>query len=345
VLSGQLEFATFAKLVGLLVPFVVSYALPLGVLTGVLLVLGRMSSDREITAMRSAGLSLVRIATPVVIFALLGVAAGVGINFYAMPRARVTYHEELTRAVQQNPLSFIVPKTFIRDFPGTIVFVNDKQGPVLKDVWIWKLDPQHRARTFVHAQSGRVEYDEANNRLLVTLDNFTSQEFDRKDPEDLSRAPLVAASDKYADVLPLDRLFLRQSPRQKMQWMTFGELFAEWRRVGAERAATPAARTELDRQRLKLQITIHEKFATAFSVLSFALIGSPLGLKVSRKETSANLGIALALAMGYYFLTIAVGWLDQHPSLRPDLLIWGPNLVFQALGMWMIWRVDRSSGG
>ena len=46
-------------------------------------------------------------------------------------------------------------------------------------------------------------------------------------------------------------------------------------------------------------------------MLSFALIAIPLGIKVSRKETSANLGLAVALAMAYYIVTIMVGWVDN----------------------------------
>jgi len=77
-------------------------------------------------------------------------------------------------------------------------------------------------------------------------------------------------------------------------------------------------------------------------VLSFALIAIPLGIKVSRKETSANLGIALALAMAYYFATIVVSWFDGQTALRPDLLMWLPNVVFQVLGFWMFYRADRA---
>jgi lipopolysaccharide export system permease protein len=93
---------------------------------------------------------------------------------------------------------------------------------------------------------------------------------------------------------------------------------------------------------MRVQITIQEKFATAFSVLSFALVAIPLGIKVSRKETSANLGLGLLLALGYYFASIVVGWLDNYPALRPDLIVWLPNIVFQGLGLWLFYRVDRS---
>ena len=45
--------------------------------------------------------------------------------------------------------------------------------------------------------------------------------------------------------------------------------------------------------------------------------------------------------MAYYFCMIVVGWVDNRPELRPDLLMWLPNLVFQSLGIWMLVRVDR----
>ena len=74
LLSGQLSIGVFLRLIWLLVPAVAIYSLPLGMLTGVLLTLGRLSADSEITAMRAAGLSLARIARPVWILGALGAA-------------------------------------------------------------------------------------------------------------------------------------------------------------------------------------------------------------------------------------------------------------------------------
>jgi len=67
----------------------------------------------------------------------------------------------------------------------------------------------------------------------------------------------------------------------------------------------------------------------------------PLGIKVSRRETSANFGVALILTLSYYLLNVAVKALDRHPEYRPDLLIWVPNLVIIGLGVWMFTRLDK----
>jgi lipopolysaccharide export system permease protein len=127
--------------------------------------------------------------------------------------------------------------------------------------------------------------------------------------------------------------------RTKLKELPYAQLMETWRKLGQPDPAVPAA--EREQQRMKVQIVIHEKLSTAFSVLSFALVAIPLGIRVSRKETTANLGIALLLAMGYYFTTVVAGWVDNRPELRPDLLMWVPNLAFQALGGWMFYKVDR----
>jgi len=338
-LAGQLPLDTFVHLMGLTVVVVISYALPPGILTGVLLVLGRMSSDREITAIRGSGVSVAGISAPIFFFALLSTGLSLAVNFYFMPRAKVAYETELAEAIRANPLSFIVPKTFIRDFPGKVIYVGEKHGAELRDFWGWELDRQNRVVQFGRAKSGHIEYDEAHNQLVVTLNDLQAEVHDRQDPENPAKVHRDLGAGRATFNLSLDRITGNQTVRVKMKWMTFDQLMAEWRRLGRPDPKVPAA--ERERARIKIQTVIQEKFATAFSVLSFALIAIPLGIKVSRKETSANLGVALVLAMGYYFATVIVGWCDNRPAWRPDLLMWLPNFGFQSLGAWMFYKVDR----
>lgn len=341
VLAGQLSPAMFGELVITLVPFAVSLALPMGLLTGVLLTLGRLSADSEITAMRAVGLSLPRIARPILLLALLGAMLGLYFNFEAMPRARVTYERNFAAAVAANPLKLIVPKTFIRNFSNCVIYVNEKEGSLMKDVWLWKLDDQKRVKTLIHAESGTIDYDEATNELIVTLTQARVENRNEKDPESFIESPYVASFGKIeAARLPLDRFFGHGGVHIKPEWLTLGPLQVERARLAA---LTPPKGEEQQfaRERMKIELVYHDKINTAVAVFSLALLGVPLGIKVSRRETSANFGVALLLTLGYYLLTVAVKALDRHPEYRPDLLLWVPNLIIIVLGVWLFSRIDK----
>ncbi len=341
MLAGQFDLDTFLRLAALLIPFAISFALPMGILTGVLLTLGRLSADSEITAMRAAGISVGRVAQPVLILAGLGAALAVYINFESAPWARVQFHREFAEAVRTNPLAIIVPKTFIRDFKGAVIYVGAKDGANLRDIWLWDLDSESRVRRLVRAESGRLEYDEASNSLIPTLLRATIEERDPENPESFTKSPRIASVERFEEIrIPLDRYFGQNFVRIKQEWLPYRELLAARAKHAAE-VPTPDKRAEHTLQQLKFALIIQEKINLSLAVFSFALIGVPLGIKVSRRETSANLGLALLLVLGYYIVTAAVKVLDKRPDLRPDLLLWLPNLIFIGLGLWLFQRIDK----
>ncbi len=348
LLAGQLPFTSFVHLVLLLIPYVAYYALPLGMLTGVLLTLGRLSSDSEVTAMRAAGMSVLRIARPALVLAGLGCGLGLWIGFESMPWARVQYHRELATAERANPLSYILPKTFIRDFPGYVIYISEKNagrrdGTDIRDVWIWSLDGKRRVIRFVRAESGRVDYDAETNEFLISLHNAREEDHDAKAPDVFDeplKVPTVGQVDNYR--LSLARYFGTQTVHQKLQWMTYRELQDERLRL---KAAPPGPGGEPQRRQDLMRVALAEqdKINMALAIFTFTFVGVPLGIRVSRRETSANLGVAVVLALGYYLLIVAIGWLDRHPEYRPDLLYWGPNLLLLGLGAFLLRRLDRTA--
>ena len=342
-LAGQIEFGMMVRLLLLLFPYVVVYALPAGILTGVLLTLGRLSADSEVTAMRAAGIGLLRVARPVFVLGGLGMALALYSNFESMPWARVQYHRELADAMRANPLSFLVPKTFIRDFKGYVVYVRDRPagGGLLRDLWIWELDSQSRVRRLVRAESGRVDYDEAANELVVRLYRAKAEERTADNPEDFSKFPKEPSLEKAEDLrLPLASTLRQDIFHVKPEWLRYRQL-QERRAELAKQGPAPGKAKEFAIAKMKLAMIVQEKANLSLAVFAFAFVAVPLGIKVSRRETSANLGIAVLLVLGYYFLLTMVKWLDGHPEYRPDLLLWAPNLLFLGFGTWLLRRVER----
>lgn len=339
--DGQLEIGLFVRLLLLLVPYVVAYALPLGIVTGVLLVLGRLSAQREITAMRSAGLSLFQIASPIFFIALVGLVFSVVVNFQYAPAARAQYREDLAQAVRLNPLNFIVEKTFVDHFPGYVLYIGEKDGEVLQDVWLWELDSQRRVRLFIQAEAGGLGYDRDTESLLLTLDRGFSEVRSEDDPEDVrdSRNPPLEF-ERTSVRLPLENILGGGTSKRKLSRMTFNEILSERERV---LSAPVEDLRDGDRQTalMKVQMSIQERFAMAYAILSLATLAIPLGITIQRKETSANLFIALILALSFYLLMVIIAWFERMPHLRPDLLMWVPNLIFQILGICLFLRTER----
>lgn len=345
--EGQLTFGAFFKLTWLLFPFVFVYALPMGFITGVLLTMGRLSAENEITSLRAAGVSIFRLSSSVFVLAILGTAASLVVNFYYGPLAKTAYREEKRNIIQVNPLGFIVEKTFVKDFPGTVVYVGKKDGEILQDVWIWKQDDLGRVTQFSRAERGRFAFHEDSNDLELQAENVAIEIRDEDDPENFQTRkyiPLYLGDTTFT--FSLDRIMGKETFQRKLSWMTFDELRAEIANqdVLLEEATNSDARTEVEHMKLKAEMIFHSNFAMGFAVLSFACIAIPLGLKTSRKETSANLGIGVGMGLLYYAAMISFDWLDRRPDLHPQLLYWVPNVVYQVVGAWLFFRLDHGKG-
>lgn len=340
VAAGKLGVGVFFKLIGLLIPYVAAYALPLGMLTGTLMAVGRLSSDREITAMKSAGLSLYQIASPVFLISFVGMLVGVVVNLHYAPQSRLAYKQMMASAITENPIGFIEEKRFIHEFPGYVIYMGGREGSTMQDFWIWELDAQQRVQLFLRAAEGELNYDEVGNQLVLTLKDGTAEKRSEDDPEAFGSSPVQSLFfGELPIALPLDQLFGERGNRRiRAKEMTFAQLMGERKKELALEADSGSGMTK---RRLELQVHIQKNFAMAFSVFSLAIFGVPLAIQVGRKETYANLGIALVIAMSYYFLMIIVSWMESNPALRADLLIWLPNIIFQSVGFWLIHKASR----
>ncbi|MCB1121165.1 MAG: LptF/LptG family permease, partial [Verrucomicrobiae bacterium] len=189
----------------------------------------------------------------------------------------------------------------------------------------------------VRAKRGEFSFDEEQDALMLTLYDGYAENRDRDDPDGLDK-PLMAGSFKKAGVrLPLERFLGRETLTRKLAALNFNDLLDERQRVKSD---PELDETERKYQMMRIQTQVQENFAMAYSVLAFAFLAIPLGIKVGRGEGYANFLVAIGLAFVWYFATVIVGWLEKNPDLRPDLLIWLPNIGFQVLGIILFRRVS-----
>src|SRR4051812_38863359 len=146
LISQKASFGVIAQAFGLLLPFLWVFALPMGMLTAALLVFGRFSADQELTAVRSSGISLVALVTPILVLSLLLCGLSGWINMEVAPQCRVAYKHLLERMKSQVTGAILPEGRYVKDFPGYMFYIGRNDGQNLRDVYIYHLgdDPESR---------------------------------------------------------------------------------------------------------------------------------------------------------------------------------------------------------
>lgn len=344
--GGQLTGSTFVYLLLRLIPVVVPNALPLGILTAVLIVLGRMSANNEILAMKAAGVSLYRIVAPIALLAILGTGLAMVIALYYTPKAKRNYQTLLANIVKEEPLKFLQPKTFIHQFPGLVIYGHERRATEMRNIYIWELSDDHQVTAFIRAERGIAHFDKATHTIQLRLIRGMAETRSSNDAENFVENAIPTGRFAEGELsLSLKKILGNPSAATKLSSMTLNELLAERNRLLHAQPDTEAEQRENDNRRIITQLAIQENLARSCAVISLCLIAFPLGIKVSRSETYANIAVAIALALVYYVFFIMVTWLEKTPHLRPDIFIWLPNIVFQAVGLWALRRANNDGLG
>ncbi len=362
LVNRQATLALVLKAIGLLIPYVLVFALPFGLLTATLLTFGRFSADNELTAVRASGISLLSLVLPLLLLSLVLSALCAFFNLEFAPRCRIAYKQLLYELGTGNSGLLITEDRFINEFPGFVLYVRKKEGEQLKDIRFYQMEKGQTIRQ-VNAPRGEVQFDPASKKFSLRF--YDAIVFDRMKADDrpapvltnsasgintnlgalVTNAP-VSLPPSEADILggykwqpwqfgeyetdPIEIPKPGMEAKPKLSDMTWSQLQLEIRELEKQGISpTPAL------------VQLHRMMAFSFACFGFTLIGIPLGIRAHRRETSAGIAIALVLVLIYYSFFILSQALQKHDEIAPHLIMWVPNLIFQAAGMVLLWRANR----
>lgn len=313
VIRKGMPIGTVLKLFLYFIPYLLKYSLPLACLMGMLLASGRLSSDNEITAVKSLGISPLKLLAVYLTLGILITLSLIIINDRLVPYAHYNSMKIIKSTGKKNIASFIEPGRFI-EFNNLVIFAQDVKRNKLKKVFIYKVS-SGKTSNIIFAERGEFAVDK--DTLKIKLEDGFIQ-----NPRMQYR---IQYKTQFINV-PLGNKI--NYTKRKTCDMSIKELKKEIKLL----------RDKDVNNAIPLEIELHDKISFSFSALVFIILGFGLGTKIKHRSRGINFGVSSLIALLYYLCYLGAKALSFQGVLNPALGMWLPNIIFLTIGMFFVYK-------
>lgn len=309
--AGSLPPAMVGYLIFLRVTIGLEVILPVTFFLAVIIVLGRLYKDCEMTALGACGLGMTSILKTIVFLALPVAALSAVISLSVRPDAWAEIYRVMDEAQDQFDISRLYPSTFLKIRSGKVVFFADevdKAGNTAQNVFVRIAEGEKRR--VIRAKEMTQEGPTAGALVNLTFKNGTIYEPPvKREPGKVTRFNQV----QYA--------VSSETPGNSHY----------------RRKATPTGRL-LGSERPHDIAELQWRLSAPLSTLLLVLLAVPLSKSSPRKGSFARIGLAITI-FAFYFqsFTIAKTWVDRTYVPSFPGIWWVPALLL-LLALLMLWR-------
>lgn len=304
-------------------PIVFSFTIPWAALVAVMLVFGRLSADNEITAMRACGISILQITAPIIVLAFLFSVICLYLNMELSNNYLGKARSLVRNVIIDQPMTIFEPGIPVK-YADLNIYIGAKEGNVLRDIQVYRMGKNGRWEQDVTAHTGKVEIDREKQLLHVILNDATIAAHEGKDGVITTTGKQLVFSINYGDSIN------RRNLLQRDKFLPSLELLA---RITLAK--------KLGRDTTKQEVEFNGRIALALSPIAFLLLGLPLAIRTSRRETSVGLFLSVLLAGVYFGIIMLAEVLDEKKNCYPQYFIWAAPLLFQIFGAYYLFKLAR----
>jgi len=317
-------------------PYFLSLSFPMALLLSCLMVYGRLSSDSELIALRSCGISVFRLVVPALLLGLVMTGVMFAFNEAVVPAANRQATFTMERALRgKDPTSFREKDILYQEF-GRIEREDGRSKKGLSRLFYAKeFDGQQMLGLTIldFSQTGL-------NQIVAAKSAVWNDEQSSWDFFD-GTIYVIDPNGSYRNIVRFDRQQLKL-PRAPLDIAKTSTDPIEMNIAEIQRYLDTVGENSSRKEVRKLRLRIDQKVSLPFACLMFALIGSTLGVTRQRSGRRAtSFGVSLILIVGYYLSTSICEAFYSFDVLTPFMAAWLPTMIGFAAGIILLFRRNQ----
>jgi lipopolysaccharide export system permease protein len=324
IVNYNISLSVILRMILYQTPYFLIFVIPLSIMITVLLTFLRLSSENEILAIKSGGVSLYALLTPVFAFCLIGVILTIFMTLYGQSWGRSALRELTYEVVSESIDIGLKERTFNDSFSGVTIYVNqiDLKNKQLVDVFIEDNRQPDKVNTVI-APVGKIFNDPQNGVAHLKLFNGSILQTNLQ-----KKAAHSIQFDTYDISLETKRSSGKKEKKPKRpKEMTIGELSRYVRDSHTK-----------DKRYFNALLELHRRFSIPFGCFALGLLAVPLGVQAKSAKRSFGLVLGLVFFLLYYLL-MSLGKVYGETGAYPPLIgMWLPNIIIGGVGVYFLIR-------
>ncbi|OUC13616.1 MAG: permease [Alkalinema sp. CACIAM 70d] len=316
-------------------PYYISLALPMSTLLATLILYSRLSTDSELIALRSSGISPYRLILPAVALSFFITGMSFAFSEAIVPAAKYRATVTLEQALNEDNPKFQESNILSPQFEEV------KRPDGTKDRILTRLF--YASKFNGREMQGLTVLDFSKEGLNQIIASQSAVWDNKQGTWDFFNGTiyLVAPDGSYRNIVKFQQQQL-QLPRTPLDLANRKKDWEEMTVTELREAQELSAQSGDDKQVRKFDLRIQQKLAIPFICLVFGLVGATLGMRPQRRSgKGASFAISVLIIFGYYILLFLCDAMGNLEILAPVVAAWLPNLIGLSIGGFLLTRTAK----
>jgi lipopolysaccharide export system permease protein len=315
-------------------PLFISYAFPMSTLLAALMTYSRLSSDSELIALRSCGVSLYRLVVPAVVLSLVVTGMTFLFNELVVPAANYQASATLERALKEEKPPFQENNIFYPEY-GEVTQANGEKIRGLKRLFYANQFDGERMKGLTI-----LDWSQQGLNQIVTAESAIWNPAENTWDFFNGTIYVISPDASYRNILRFENQQLKL-PRTPIDLAGKNPDSAEMN-IAQIQDYMEILRVGGDTKKLRrFTLRIQQKISFPFVCLVFGLIGAVLGTRPQRTGRATSFGISVVIIFTYYLVQFISEALGLSSILSPFMAAWLPNFFGLGSGAWLLFRAAR----
>ncbi len=361
LVAEGINYLTVVKLLPFIFLIALQYSVPATLLFAVCCVYGRLSADNEIVAIKSAGISPMRIFRPVWFLGLVVSLPSVWLNDQAVSWARPGMQQVVLRSIEEILYPALKTHKAYTSEKGFSIHVEDVQDRWLIKPTIWMFSGSGGQLITIQSEKARISVN--LERDLLTLELVNSHVDVNQDKQlilnrpEVIELPLLQASksgsastspSNYAmSEIPSELAMQKElNDRRREQLATnFSFAMGTGRYTSLNESLPNHLKhqiQETDKRVSKLKTEPMRRWSLGFSCLAFVWMGVPMAILIRSADYWWSFGLCFIPILLIYYPLFGLALELSKKGTWPAASLWLGNLVLAIVGAWLMRKIIRT---